>query len=72
MKGKKQQFLTKTAAAGLKMRGDLPLFKVWVFEWAEWQQMTTAQKVCNSLPTLPSLEYCEPDSLQRPATGSIK
>ncbi len=47
------------------------LLEVWIFEWDELQQTITAQKVCNSLPALSSLEYCEPDSLQRPATGSI-
>ena len=55
--------LEKTTEAGLTKTEEIPRFKTWIFEWAEWRKAATAQKVCRSLPDLSSLEYCEPDYL---------
>ena len=63
--------LEKTAEAGLTKTEEIPRFKIWLFEWGEWQKGETAEEFCRSLPELSSLEYCEPDSLLGPATGSV-
>ena len=63
--------LEKTREAGLTKTEEIPRFKIWLFEWDEWRKAATAEKVCRSLPDLSSLEYCEPDSLLGPATGSV-
>ena len=55
--------LEKTTEAGLTKTEEIPRFKTWIFEWAEWRKAATAQKVCRSLPDLSLLEYCEPDYL---------
>ena len=63
--------LEKTTKAGLTKTEEIPRFKTWIFEWAEWRKAATAQKVCRSLQGLSFVEYCEPDSLLGPATGSV-
>ena len=63
--------LEKTAEAGLTKTDEIPRFKMWLFQWDEWKKGKTAEKFCRSLPELSSLEYCEPDSLLGPATGSV-
>ena len=63
--------LEKTREAGLTKTEEIPRFKIWLFAWDDWQKAETAEKVCRSLPDLSSLEYCEPDSLLGPATGSV-
>ena len=63
--------LEKTREAGLTKTEEIPRFKIWLFEWDEWRKAATAEKVCRSLSDLSSLEYCEPDSLLGPATGSV-
>ena len=63
--------LEKTREAGLTKTEEIPLFKTWIFEWDEWRKAATAQKVCRSLQDLSFVEYCEPDSLLGPATGSV-
>ncbi len=55
--------LEKTTEAGLMKTKEIPRFKTWIFEWAEWRKAAEAEKICRSLPDLSSLEYCEPDSL---------
>ena len=62
--------LEKTTEAGLSKTEEIPRFKIWLFAWDDWQKAETAEKVCRRLPDLTSLEYCEPDSLLGPATGS--
>ncbi len=64
--------LEKTTEAGLTKTDEIPRFKIWLFAWDDWQKAETAEKVCNSLTDIPSLEYCEPDSLLGPATGSVR
>ena len=59
--------LQKTTAAGLNKTKEFERFKVWIFEWPEWREGREAQEVCNSLPELASLEYCEPDYVLGPA-----
>ncbi len=59
--------LQKTTAAGLNKTEEFERFKAWVFEWPELQEGMKAQKVCDSLPQLDSLEHCEPDYLLGPA-----
>ena len=59
--------LQKTTAAGLKKTKKIERFKVWVFEWLELREGITAREVCDSLPQLSSLAYCEPDYLLGPA-----
>ena len=63
--------LEKTAEAGLTKTDEIPRFKMWLFQWDEWKKGETAEEFCRSLPELSSLEYCEPDSLLGPATGSV-
>ena len=46
--------LEKTMEAGLMKTEEIPRFKTWIFEWAEWRKTATAQKVCRSLPDLSS------------------
>lgn len=62
--------LEKTTEAGLTKTDEISRFKMWLFAWDDWQKAETAEKFCRSLPDLTSLEYCEPDSLLGPATGS--
>ena len=64
--------LEKTKEAGLTKTGEIARFKMWLFQWGEWQKGETAEEFCRSLPELSSLEYCEPDSLLGPATGSVR
>ena len=64
--------LEKTAEAGLTKTDEIPRFKMWLFQWNEWQKGETAEEFCRSLPKLSSLEYCEPDSLLGPATGTVQ
>ena len=59
--------LQKATAAGLKKTKKIERFKAWVFEWPELREGIKAQKVCNSLPQISSLAYCEPDYLLNPA-----
>ena len=59
--------LQKTTGAGLKKTKELERFKAWVFGWPEMRTGLKVQKVCNSLPELPCLKYCEPDYLLGPA-----
>jgi len=59
--------LQKTTAAGLNKTVEFERFKTWVFEWPEWRERREAQEVCDSLPQLSSLAYCEPDYLLGPA-----
>ena len=63
--------MKKTKESSLKAKQEFPLFKTWVFEWAEWKKGAIALKVCKSFSALPSLEYCEPDYLLGPA-GFLK
>lgn len=63
--------LEKTKEAGLTKTDEISRFKMWLFQWGEWQKGETAEEFCRSLPELSSLEYCEPDSLLGPATGSV-
>ena len=53
--------LQKTTAVALNKTKKIERFKVWVFEWPELREGREAQEVCESLPQLSSLEYCEPD-----------
>lgn len=64
--------LEKAAEAGLTKTDEIARFKMWLFKWGEWQKGETAEEFCRSLPELSSLEYCEPDSLLGPATGSVR
>ena len=64
----KTLILEKTTAAGLKKTNELPQFKAWIFEWPELQKGIKALKVCDALPDISSLEYCEPDYLLTPDT----
>ena len=59
--------LQKIEGAGLQKTKEFERFKTWVFEWPELREGVKAQKVCNSLPELSSLEYCEPNYLLGPA-----
>lgn len=59
--------LEKTTEAGLSKTEEIPRFKIWLFEWNDWQKAAAAEKFCRSLRDLSSLEYCEPDSLLGPA-----
>jgi len=63
--------LQKTAAAGLNKTKEIEGFKIWVFEWPELQEGIKAQEICDNLPQISSLAYCEPDYLLGPA-GSRK
>ena len=64
--------LGKTRDAGLTKTEEIPRFKIWLFQWGEWRKAAMAEKVCRTLWDISSLEYCEPDSLLGPATGSVK
>ncbi len=56
----------KTTAAALNKTKEIERFKIWVFEWPEWREGREAQELCDSLPQLSSLEYCEPGYLLGP------
>ena len=58
--------LQKTTAAGLNETKKIERFKAWVFEWPELREGREAQEVCDSLPQISSLAYCEPDYLLGP------
>lgn len=64
--------LEKTKEAGLTKTDEIARFKMWLFQWDEWQKGETAEEFCRSLPELSSLEYCEPDSLLGPAAGPVR
>ena len=66
-----RSILEKTTKARLTKTEEIPRFKIWLFEWDEWRKAATAEKVCRSLRDLSFVEYCEPDSLLGPATGSV-
>ena len=63
--------LQKLHSAGLKAARKLPRFRVWVFEWDEWQEGRRAENLCIELllddRTSSLLESCEPDYLLHPA-----
>ena len=69
--------LQKLHSVGLKVTRKLPRFRVWVFEWDEWQEGRRAENLCIELllddRTSSLFESCEPDYLlhpARPAGGS--
>ena len=69
--------LRKLHSAGLKATRKFPRFRVWVFEWDEWQEGRRAENLCIELlvedRTSSLFESCEPDYLlhpARPAAGS--
>ena len=69
--------LRKLHSAGLKATRKFPRFRVWVFEWDEWQEDRRAENLCIELlvddRTSSLFESCEPDYLlhpARPAAGS--
>ena len=64
--------LERTKEEGLAKTDEIPRFKMWLFQWGEWQKGETAEEFCRSLPELSSLEYCEPDSLLGPAADSVR
>ena len=63
--------LRKLHSAGLKAARKFPRFRVWVFEWDEWQEGRRAENLCIELllddRTSSLLESCEPDYLLHPA-----
>ena len=63
--------LRKLHSAGLKAARKFPRFRVWVFEWDEWQEGSRAENLCIELlldDRASSLfESCEPDYLLHPA-----
>ena len=48
---------------GLVKRAEIKRFKTLVFDWSKWRTVAEARKVCEGLPGIPHLEYCEPDYL---------
>ena len=64
-----EALLQKTTAAGLNKTAEIERFKAWVFEWPEWREGREAQEICDSLPQLSSLAYCEPDYVLGPAVS---
>ena len=58
--------LQKITAAALNKTKEIERFKIWVFEWPELREGREAQELCDSLPQLSALEYCEPDYLLGP------
>ena len=66
-----EPLLRKLYSAGLKAARKLPRFRVWVFEWDEWQEGRRAEYLCMELlvddRTSSLLESCEPDYLLHPA-----
>ena len=66
-----EPLLRKLHSAGLKVTRKLPRFRVWVFEWDEWQEGRRAENLCIELlvddRTSSLLESCEPDYLLHPA-----
>ena len=64
--------LEKTREAGLTKTEEIPRFKIWLFAWDDWRKAAAAEEVCLSLQALPFVDYCEPDSLLGPDTGSVK
>ena len=63
--------LQKLHSAGLKVKRKLPRFRVWVFEWDEWQEGHRAENLCIELllddRTASLFASCEPDYLLHPA-----
>ena len=63
--------LRKLHSAGLKAARKFPRFRVWVFEWDEWQEGRRAENLCIELlvddQTSSLFESCEPDYLLHPA-----
>ena len=63
--------LRKLHSAGLKAARKFPRFRVWLFEWDEWQEGRRAENLCMELlvddRTSSLLESCEPDYLLHPA-----
>ena len=65
------RLLQKLHSAGLKAARKLPRFRVWVFEWDDWQEGRRAENLCIELllddRTSSLFESCEPDYLLHPA-----
>ena len=63
--------LRKLHSAGLKAARKLPRFRVWVFDWDDWQEGSRAENLCMELllddRTASLFESCEPDCLLHPA-----
>ena len=63
--------LRRLHSAGLKPVPKFPPFRVWLFEWDEWQEGPRAENLCMELlqedRTSSLLENCEPDYLLHPA-----
>ena len=62
--------LEKLKGTNLQKTMEFEIFKMWVFEWPEWHKASKAEKVCDSLPKISSLEYCTPEYLNGPAFSS--
>ena len=60
-----EPLLRKLHSAGLKVARKFPRFRVWVFEWDDWQEGCRAENLCVELllddRTSSLLESCEPD-----------
>ena len=65
------RLLQKLHSAGLKAARKFPRFRVWVFEWDDWQEGRRAENLCIELllddRTSSLFESCEPDYLLHPA-----
>ena len=60
----KKNLITKHFGnAGLIKKKEIKRFKVWVFEWPEWNKAKKARQLCKSLLSVSSFESCEPDYL---------
>ena len=67
--------LRKLQSTGLKMTRKFPRFRVWLFEWDEWQEGRRAENLCIELlsddRTSSLFENCEPDYLLHPAQPAV-
>ena len=63
--------LRKLHSAGLKLTSKFPRFRVWVFEWDNWQEGSRAENLCIELllddRTSSLFVSCEPDYMLHPA-----
>ena len=48
---------------GLVKKAKIERFKILFFEWPEWRTVVEAKRVCENLPHISSLEFCEPNYL---------
>ena len=66
-KEERDAILKELEKSDLEKKSEIQRFNIWIFEWPNLQKKAKAKKLCETVSSLPSLKYCQPDLLINPA-----